>query len=113
MKKIMLVFVLCLCGVSVSLAENPQAAERYQREAEYYQRQAESYARDAESYLRAAKSKENDAAYYLRNKKYDKARDYFREAASKMDWYQDKLDAARRAASTAEDYLRRAADALR
>lgn len=113
MKKFVISVVLCFCSVTVCFGEDPSAAARYQREAEYYQRQAESYARDAESYLRAAKSKENDAAYYLRNKRYDKARDYFREAANKMDWYQDKLDAARRAASTAEDYLKRAADALR
>ena len=95
------------------MAQDQSAAERYQREAEYYQRQAESYQRDAESYLRDAKRKESDAAYYLRNKKYDRARDCYRSAAGAMDRYQTKIDAASRAASTAEDYLKRAADALR
>lgn len=113
MKSVFIAIVFCLCAANGSMAQDPSAAERYQREAEYYQRQAESYQRDAESYLRDAKRKESDAAYYLRNKKYDRARDCYRSAAGAMDRYQTKIDAASRAASTAEDYLKRAADALR
>ncbi len=114
MKFICTAIMLCLGGPTVVMAQqDPVAAERYQREAEYYQRQAESYQRDAESYLRDAKRKENDAAYYLRNKKYDRARDCYKSAANAMDWYQTKIDAASRSASTAENYLKRAADALR
>ncbi len=113
MKSVFIAIVFCLCASSGSMAQDQPAAERYQREAEYYQRQAESYQRDAESYLRDAKRKESDAAYYLRNKKYDRARDCYRSAAGAMDRYQTKIDAASRAASTAEDYLKRAADALR
>lgn len=113
MKSVFIAIVFCLCAANGSMAQYQSAAERYQREAEYYQRQAESYQRDAESYLRDAKRKESDAAYYLRNKKYDRARDCYRSAAGAMDRYQTKIDAASRAASTAEDYLKRAADALR
>lgn len=113
MKSVFIAIVFCLCAASGSMAQDKPAAERYQREAEYYQRQAESYQRDAESYLRDAKRKKSDAAYYLRNKKYDRARDCYRSAAGAMDRYQTKIDAASRAASTAEDYLKRAADALR
>lgn len=113
MKSVFIAIVFCLCAANGSMAQDHSAAERYQREAEYYQRQAESYQRDAESYLRDAKRKESDAAYYLRNKKYDRARDCYRSAAGAMDRYQTKIDAASRAASTAEDYLKRAADALR
>lgn len=113
MKKIVLFILISIAASGQAIAEDVKAAERYQREAEYYKRQAENYQRDAESYLREARSKENDAAYYMRNKNYSRARDCFRDAASKMDWYQTKIDAARRAASNAEDYYKRAADALR
>lgn len=93
-------------------AEDSQQAQRYVKEAEYYQRQAESYRSDAESYLRKAKSAESDAAYYLRNKRYDKARDCCRKAADAMDNYQNWLNSACNSASKAEDYLRKAANAL-
>lgn len=113
MKRQIFAIILLIAGTAVSMAEDSAAAERYQREAEYYQRQAESHQRDAESYLRDAKSKERDAAYYIRNKKYDRARDSFRSAANAMDRYESRMQAAARSASTAEDYLKRAADALR
>lgn len=112
MRNKFLIFIF-LVATQAALAADPSSAERYQREAEYYQRQAESYQRDAESYMRDAKSYTRDAAYYLRNKNLDRARDYYRKAANAMDRYTDKLKSAQRAAANAEDYLKRAADALR
>lgn len=114
MKRIFIAALFCIVTTTVAIAkEDPKAAERYQREAEYYQRQAEGYCRDAESYLRDARRKENDAAYYLRNEDYGRARDCYRSAATAMDWYRTKINSAERATATAQDYLKRAADALR
>ena len=113
MKRYLLFTLLSLCFLSVAVAQDPAAAERYQQQAEYYRRQAESYQNDAEYYLRQAKSAERDAEYYQRNKKYDRARDYYRRAADAMDSYKSKLSYARDYADKAKDYYRRAADALR
>ncbi|MDE6317321.1 MAG: hypothetical protein K2L73_02845 [Muribaculaceae bacterium] len=113
MKRLIFSGIICAVSVLTTIAADPSAAERYQREAEYYQRQAESCQRDAESYMREAKSHIREAGYYLRNKNYDRARDYYRKAANSMDWYETKIKSAERAASNSEDYLKRAADALR